>query len=426
VSSSLSKHAAAHALEDLLRVRPAAPIQPSAEISDPRSAAEAAGLRYVSDAEPGIARHRVGKGFRYTWPDGTPVTDRPTLTRIRRLGIPPAYSDVWICRNPAGHLQAVGRDDRGRKQYRYHEDWRALRDAVKFHRMIAFGEALPRIREKVAADLRKHGLPREKVLAAVVTMLEQTLVRVGNEEYSRQNHSYGVTTLRNRHVSVRGPRARFRFKGKSGKEHDVQVDDPRLVRVVRQCLEIPGQELFQWIDDDGERHVVDSDDVNAYLRELCGEEFTAKDFRTWAGTVLAARMLRRAAPVTSDRMARTEVARVVRQVALQLRNTPAVCRKSYVHPGVIDAYVRGYIKPLVEVTGARDEPERSVEEDALLELLRQGASAVASAAATSEPRSGAAKPAARRPGPRERGRTGPRSTRQKPPGAWSPRVLKGR
>jgi DNA topoisomerase-1 len=405
VASSLSKHAAAHALEGLLRVRPAAPISPSADISDPRAAAEAAGLRYVSDGDPGITRHRAGKGFRYSWPDGTPVTDRPTLTRIRRLAIPPAYTDVWICRNPGGHLQVVGRDDRGRKQYRYHEDWREVRDAVKFHRMIAFGEALPRIRERVAADLRKRGLPREKVLAAVVTMLEQTLVRVGNEEYSKQNKSYGVTTLRNRHVSVRGQKARFRFKGKSGKEHDVEVDDPRLVRVVRQCLDIAGQELFQWADDDGEGHVVDSDDVNQYLQEISGDDFTAKDFRTWAGTVLAARLLRRAEPTTSERAARNQVAQVVKQVAAQLRNTPAVCRKSYIHPAVIDAFTHGYIQPLVEVSGARDEPERSVEEDTLLELLRQGGEVVAQASAAA----GAA--------PRRRG---------KAPRTWSPRVLKAR
>ncbi|MDQ6748369.1 MAG: DNA topoisomerase IB, partial [Candidatus Dormibacteraeota bacterium] len=279
-------------------------MQPSSEFSDPRAAAEAAGLRYVSDAEPGITRQRVGKGFRYRWPDGTPVSDRPTLTRVRRLAIPPAYTDVWICRNPSGHLQVVGRDDRGRKQYRYHQDWRTVRDAVKFHRMLAFGEALPGIRERVAADLRKHGLPREKVLATVVAMLEQTLVRVGNEEYRQQNQSYGVTTLRNRHVTLSRRNARFRFKGKSGKEHDVQVDDPRLVRVVRQCLDIPGQELFQWVDDEGDAHPIDSDDVNQYLQEISGQEFTAKDFRTWAGTVLAARLLRATQPITSDRAAR--------------------------------------------------------------------------------------------------------------------------
>ncbi|HEY8740147.1 MAG TPA: DNA topoisomerase IB [Candidatus Dormibacteraeota bacterium] len=406
MASSLSKHAAAHALEHLLRVRPGAPIQPSAEISDPRAAAEAAGLRYVSDAEPGIARRRAGQGFRYTWPDGTRVSDRPTLTRVRRLAIPPAYTEVWICLNPSGHLQVVGRDDRGRKQYRYHGDWRTVRDAVKFHRMIAFGEALPGMRHRVSADLRKHGLPREKVLATVVAMLEQTLVRVGNEEYRQQNQSYGVTTLRNRHVSVSRANARFRFRGKSGKEHDIRVDDPRLVRVVRQCLDIPGQELFQWVDDDGQAHPVDSEDVNQYLQEITGEEFTAKDFRTWAGTVLAARLLRACAPASSERAARSEVARVIKDVATRLRNTPAVCRQAYVHPAVLAAYVGGYIEPLAHVTDAREEPERTVEEDSLLELLRGGAAVVESAA-------GAA-------GARRQRRAG------KVPRTWSPRVLKAR
>ncbi|MFN2463126.1 MAG: DNA topoisomerase IB [Candidatus Dormibacteria bacterium] len=399
-----SSSVAAEQLEALLQHHMRAPIQPSADLSDPRASAEAAGLRYVSDTELGISRRVRGKSMRYQWPDGTSVTDRPTLTRIKRLAIPPAYHDVWICRHPTGHLQAVGRDERGRKQYRYHEEWRTVRDAVKFHRMLAFGEALPRIREQVSADLRKRGLPREKVLAAVVAMLEQTLVRVGNEEYREQNQSYGLTTLLNRHAQLKGKKARFRFKGKSGKQHDVEVDDPRLVRVVRQCLDIPGQELFQWVDEDEQPHVVDSDDVNKYLREVSGEEFTAKDFRTWAATVLAARLLRAAGSVESDRKARTEVARVIKDVAAQLRNTPAVCRKSYIHPRVIDSYVGGYIRPLVPVTDALPEPERSLEEEALLDLLREGTAVVEGAATASRPRR-----------QRRRSETG-----------WSPRVLKGR
>ncbi|GAC1330451.1 MAG: DNA topoisomerase IB [Candidatus Dormibacteria bacterium] len=406
-----SSAAAAEQLEALLQRHIRAPIQPSGELADPRASAEAAGLRYVSDAEPGISRKSVGGGFRYEWPDGTRVTDRPTLTRIRRLAIPPAYKDVWICRHPTGHLQAVGRDERGRKQYRYHEDWRLIRDAVKFHRMLAFGEALPAIRDRVSADLRKRGLPREKVLAAVVAMLEQTLIRVGNEEYREQNQSYGLTTLRNRHAELKGKKARFRFKGKSGKQHDVEVDDPRLVRVVRQCLDIPGQELFQWVDDEDQAHVVDSDDVNRYLKEISGEDFTAKDFRTWSATVLAARLLRAVGPVESDRKAKSEVARVIKQVAAQLRNTPAVCRKSYIHPRVIDYYVGGYIKPLVPLVGARDVPERSLEEDALLELLREGTAVIegASEMATRKP----SKPVkAAKPGKHSR--------------SWSPRVLRGR
>lgn len=402
--SPSSSGVAAGELEALLQDQLTAPMLPSAAMADPRASAEAAGLRYVNDAQPGISRTRSGKGFRYRWPDGTAVTDKATLSRLKRLAIPPAYRDVWICRHPTGHLQAVGRDERGRKQYRYHEEWRVIRDAVKFHRMVAFGEALPRVREQVAADLRKRGLPREKVLAAVVAMLEQTLIRVGNEEYREQNQSYGLTTLRNRHAELKGRTARFRFKGKSGKEHDVEVDDPRLVRVVRQCLDIPGQELFQWIDDDGRPHVVDSDDVNHYLREISGDEFTAKDFRTWAATVLAARLLRASGPVESDRQARMEVARVIKQVAGQLRNTPAVCRKSYVHPRVIEFYVGGYIRPLVPLTGARDEPERSLEEDALLELLREGAAVI-----------GGAEEAAGR-GARHRSNAV----------RWSPRVLRAR
>jgi DNA topoisomerase-1 len=403
-----SSTAAAEHLQALLRNHLAAPIQPSAEMADPRASAQAAGLTYVSDTDPGIVRKRAGNNFKYEWPDGTPVTDRPTLTRIRRLAIPPAYDDVWICRHPAGHLQAVGRDERGRKQYRYHEEWRAIRDAVKFHRMIAFGEALPGIRERVSADLRRRGLPREKILAAVVAMLEQTLVRVGNEEYREQNQSYGLTTLRSRHAELTGRRARFRFKGKSGKAHDVEVDDPRLVRVVRQCLDIPGQELFQWIDDEGNPHGVDSDDVNRYLNEISGEEFTAKDFRTWSATVLTVRLLRATGPADSERRARSEVARAIKHVAAQLRNTPAVCRKSYVHPGVVEAYSSGRIGPLVPLTGGRDEPERSLEEDALLELLREGAATIDAARDTAE-----------RPlsAPSRRARTHAR---------WTPRVLKGR
>ena len=402
---AISRSSAGAKLETLLENQQPEPLLPSEEMADPRASAEAVGLRYVRDTDPGILRRRAGDGFRYTWPDGTPVKDRATLDRVNRLAIPPAYADVWICRDPEGHLQAVGRDDRGRKQYRYHERWRTVRDAVKFHRMMAFGDALPRIRNQVSADLRKRGLPREKVIATVVAMLEQTLIRVGNEQYRQQNQSYGVTTLRSRHVTLGGGRAQFRFKGKSGKEHDVQVDDPRLVRVVRQCLDIPGQELFQWIDDEGMRHPVGSDDVNAYLKETTGEDFTAKDFRTWAGTVLAARLLRATEPVSSERASRLEVSRVIKQVAEQLRNTPAVCRKSYVHPAVIDAYVGGFIEPLVSVTGARDEPERSVEEDALLELLREGAATVKSAAKAT--RAGRKKRATR---PRD----------------WSPRVIKGR
>ena len=346
------------------------------ESEDARLAARTAGLRYAADTEPGIRRVRVGTGFAYRGADGKLVRDKATLARIRALAVPPAYTDVWICADERGHLQATGRDDRGRKQYRYHERWREVRDGVKFDRMIAFGEALPRLRRRVAADLRRPGLPREKVLAAAVAMLESTLVRVGNEAYRQSNDSYGLTTLRTRHVRISRGRARFRFKGKSGKEHEIEVDDPRLVKIVRRCLEIPGYELFQWVDDEGRRHSIDSGDVNDYIEVAAGADFTAKDFRTWAGTVLAARLLRASAPMESDRAARAEVARVIREVAAELRNTPAVCRQAYVHPAVVDAFISGMLQPLPEGKGWRS---RAADEDALLGLLRDGAATVAAA-----------------------------------------------
>jgi len=257
-------------------------------LTDPVETAQAAGLRYVHDDRPGIQRQRRGKGFRYLGPDGKPVRDRDQLRRIRSLVIPPAWTDVWICPNPQGHLQATGHDARGRKQYRYHPRWRAARDETKYDRMIAFGQALPKIRARVAQDLAQSGLPRTKVLATVVRLLETTLIRVGNEEYARENGSFGLTTLRNRHVSVEGQTVRFSFKGKSGVRHSIAVDDRRLARIVQRCQEMPGQELFQYLDEDGTPHDIDSADVNAYLQEIAGQEFTAKDFRTWAGTVLVA------------------------------------------------------------------------------------------------------------------------------------------
>src|SRR2546423_1625725 len=259
---------------------------------DPVIVAKAAGLRYVSDASPGIRRKRAGKNFSYIGLDGKPIHDQDELHRIRSLGIPPAWTDVWICPQPNGHIQATGRDAKGRKQYRYHPRWRAVRDETKYSRLIAFGEALPTIRARVEHDLGLPGLPREKVLATVVRLLETTLIRVGNEEYARQNRSYGLTTLRNRHVDVRGTELRFHFRGKSGKEHEVALHDRRLARVMRRLQELPGQELFQYVDEDGTRASIDSDDVNAYLREIAGEDFSAKDFRTWAGTVLCAVALR--------------------------------------------------------------------------------------------------------------------------------------
>ncbi len=308
-------------------------------VADPLEAARAAGLRYVSDAAPGIRRKRAGKGFSYVGLDGKPLRDPGELRRIKSLAIPPAWTDVWVCPSPRGHLQATGRDARGRKQYRYHPRWREARDETKYERMIAFGEALPRIREWVERDLALPDLPREKVLATVVRLLDTTLIRVGNEEYARQNGSFGLTTLRNRHVDVSGSTLRFHFRGKSGKEYRVDVKDRRLARILQRCQDLPGQDLFQYVDDNGELQAVESDDVNAYLREISGQDFTAKDFRTWAGTVLAACALEGLEAFESETEARHNVVQAIDSVAEQLGNTRAVCRKCYVHPAVIDAYL---------------------------------------------------------------------------------------
>ena len=309
-------------------------------MSDPVESAKAAGLRYVTETAPGIRRRRAGHGFVYLNGHG-PVRQTQTLARIRALAIPPAWTEVWICPSPSGHIQAVGRDARGRKQYRYHPRWRETRDESKYTRMLAFARALPRIRTRVEADLRRRRLPREKVLATIVRLLETTLVRVGNEEYARANRSFGLTTLRDRHVDVSGAEVRFQFRGKGGKEHAVGVRDPRVARIVRHLQDLPGQELFQYLDDDGARRSVDSGDVNAYLREISGEDFTAKDVRTWAGTVLCALALAEAREFASLREARRNITRAIEQVAARLGNTPAISRKCYVHPAVLDAYLEG-------------------------------------------------------------------------------------
>ena len=324
-----------------------APATASAQSLD---AAASGRLRYVSDTAPGIARIRSGRGFRYRAADGGPVRDGQTLARIRALAIPPAWTDVWICPAPNGHIQAVGRDARGRKQYRYHSRWREIRDETKYARMIDFGRALPRIRRRVQDDVSRAGLPREKVLAAVVGLLETTLIRVGNEEYARQNGSYGLTTLRAKHVRVDGGRVRFEFRGKGGKPHVVALTDRRLARVVRQCQDLPGHELFQYVDDDGQRQTIDSADVNAYLREIFGAEFTAKDFRTWGGTVLAAVALRGRDPGSPTR-ARKHITQAVAAVAQQLRNTPSICRKCYIHPAVLEAFQEAALGPPVTIVG---------------------------------------------------------------------------
>jgi DNA topoisomerase-1 len=306
--------------------------------SDPIDAARSAGLRYVTDDRPGIRRVKARGGFRYIDADGKPVADRDELMRIRSLAVPPAYTDVWIAPFRNAHLQATGRGARGRKQYRYHKRWREVRDETKFDRMIAFANALPRIRAAIARDLAKPGLPRDKVLATVVQLLASTMIRVGNEEYARDNDSYGLTTLHEEHVRVRGDAIRFHFRGKSGVEHRVTVHDKRLATIVRRCADIPGHELFGYIDDDGKPASIHSHDVNAYIREIAGDDFTAKDFRTWEATMLCALELA-ATRVETKSAAKTAVIAAIRTVAERLGNTPAVCKKSYIHPAVIDEFL---------------------------------------------------------------------------------------
>ncbi|MGD0502706.1 MAG: DNA topoisomerase IB [Steroidobacteraceae bacterium] len=305
-----------------------------------------AGLTYVSDDEPGIRRRRVGKGFRYFTPENRPLQAADELKRIASLAVPPAYRNVWICMRPHGHLQATGRDARGRKQYRYHPQWRLVRDSAKFDRMVMFGQALPKLRRKLKRDMALPGLPREKVLAVVVTLLDTTRVRIGNTEYARDNKSFGLTTLRNRHVSfIRDGRAVLNFRGKGGIQHEVLIDDKRIARIVRHCQELPGQHLFQYVTDSGERCPIDSGQVNDYLREAMGEEFTAKDFRTWGATLRAVTLLAQTAlpEQASEQAFKSEIVKVVKQVAAELRNTPAVCRKSYINPAVFEAWRSGTI-----------------------------------------------------------------------------------
>ena len=298
------------------------------------------GLRYVHGDAPGIRRLKRGTGFAYAAPDGVRIKDPAALERIRRLAIPPAWTDVWICTSERGHLQATGRDARGRKQYRYHASFRQLREENKYARLASFARALPRIRRKVRADLRLEGLPRAKVIAAMVRLLEITFIRVGNEEYLRDNGSYGLTTLRNRHVRINGAQIQFQFRGKSGKAHAIKLDDAQLAAIVRRCRDLPGQELFQY-EADGTRHSVGSDDINAYLQEVTGSDYSAKDFRTWGGTLLAGLVLARKPPPRSRTEAKREVNEAIRAVAAELGNTPAICRKSYVDPRILAAYEAG-------------------------------------------------------------------------------------
>jgi len=344
-------------------------------VQQAQESAEAAGLRYVSDEEPGIRRQKAGSGFRYLDPAGKVVRDPGELARIKSLAIPPAWSDVWISPLKNGHLQATGRDARRRKQYRYHRRWREWRDDSKYAHMIAFAKALPKIRARVARDLKQPDLSRDKVLATVVRLLETSLIRVGNEEYARDNKSFGLTTMRDKHVEVRGARIKFEFRGKSGKIHCVDVEDRLLAAQVRKCQDLPGQELFQYLDDHGQRQDVKSEDVNNYLREVAGAEFTAKDFRTWAGTVLAAMALRELEKFDTQAAAKKNVVEAIESVAKRLGNTPAVCRKCYVHPGIVNAYLDGIIAET-----ARHKAEREIargvhrlkpEEAAVLTLLQQ-------------------------------------------------------
>jgi DNA topoisomerase-1 len=307
----------------------------------PVAAAKQAGLRYVTDRARGISRTQGGEAFSYYDASGREITDEPTLARIRKLAIPPAWRDVWICASPNGHLQATGIDARGRKQYRYHAKWRRVRDETKYNRMIAFGRALPLIRARVEHDLKRPGLPREKILATIVRLLETTLIRIGNEEYARENASFGLTTLRNRHVKVDGNVVHFEFRAKSGKMRRLDLKDRKLARITKACRDLPGQELFQYVDEAGARRGVASDDVNAYLHAASGGDFTAKDFRTWAGTVLAAVALREFESFDSEAAGKRNITRAIEHVSARLGNTASICRKCYVHPEIFDAYLEG-------------------------------------------------------------------------------------
>jgi DNA topoisomerase-1 len=354
--------------------------------ADAPAAAKSAGLRYVTDNMRGIAREVKGDGFRYVDKDGNTVDDEATLARIKSLVIPPAWTDVWICPLANGHLQATGRDARQRKQYRYHPKWRNVRDEAKYERMLSFGKALPAIRAAVDAALKLPGLPREKVLATIVHLLEVTMMRIGNEEYARTNKSFGLTTLRSRHVKVDGEEIEFRFRGKSGVFHTIKLEDRRLAKIIARTRDLPGQDLFQYLDDDGEQHTVGSADVNDYLRAITGEEYTAKDFRTWSGTVLAALALQEFEKFDSETQAKKNIVRAIESVAEKLGNTPTICRKCYVHPAVIDAYLDGTIVDALRERATRqlvdDLHALSPEEAAVLALLQQRLQQEAPAPAT--------------------------------------------
>jgi DNA topoisomerase I len=328
-----------------------------------RKTATRAGLHYVTDGFAGISRSRSGKGWSFYQPDGSLIKDTAARKRLIALGIPPAWTNVWICPDPDGHIQVTARDARGRKQYRYHPSYREARDQSKFRRMLEFSEILPALRQRVERDLRAGELTRRQILATVVRLLDRTLIRVGNDEYARENHSYGLTTLRRKHVKVKGTLLRFSFRGKSGVDHSVAVDDPRLARIVQRCQDLPGQEIFQYLDAFGKRKPITSDDVNDYLREVSGSDITAKDFRTWGGTMVAAVVLRTMGPATSRREADRNIVRALDAVAERLGNTRAVCRKYYVHPALVNAYHLGLTAPASPIESRR--PRRAMSQAAL-------------------------------------------------------------
>lgn len=342
---------------------------------DALQSARSAGLRYVRDDVPGIVREAVKDGFRYLDTDGQPLRDEATLSRIKALSIPPAWTDVWICPWKNGHIQVTGRDAKKRKQYRYHPRWHAVRDEAKYDRMINFGKALSGIRKQVDAHLALPGLPREKVLASVVYLLQTTMMRIGNEEYARTNQSFGLTTLRNRHARIDGSEIEFHFRGKSGVQHAIRISDPRLARIIKRIRDLPGQDLFQYIDDEGQRHAIGSADVNDYLRALTGEDYTAKDFRTWSGTVLAAMALQEFEKFDSEAQAKKNIMRAIESVAKKLGNTPTICRKCYVHPAVIEAYLDGVMLEALQQRAQRKLANEihalSPEEAAVLAFLQE-------------------------------------------------------
>lgn len=339
------------------------------------AAAKSAGLRYVTDTAPGISREPAGKSFRFRAPDRKIVKESKMLARIKHLVIPPAWTEVWICPLENGHIQATGRDARKRKQYRYHPEWQAVRDQNKYERMISFGRALPKIRKTVARDLKQRGFGRTKVLAAVVRLLETTLIRIGNEEYARQNHSFGLSTMQDRHVKIARGVIHFEFRGKSGKKHEIDLHDPRLAQIVRQSQDLPGQDLFQYLDEDGQPQKITSEDVNTYIREIAGEEFSAKDFRTWAGTVLAAIALRQFEAFDSKTQAKKNLVRAIEHVAERLGNTPAVCKKCYIHPVILSSYLDGttveILKEKSERVLRKDLASLNPEEAAVLAFVQQ-------------------------------------------------------